>query len=193
MAAPGDLFALLPDPTVAAGRVRRRRIRCRNPLCRRWVYVDRAVYGYGEDCAETRGLVVHRWKLTDHGQEGPNLFTHPQPWRSPVSGIRRFTVSPDGGSIAAEGVRFSDGTVVVKQAEVDKPDIYKAGTVVAGKVTDGEVPNKLISKDYGDREITLTWLDTAPAAGNVPAAMQPAGLLAEQADAEAAAAEDADK
>jgi hypothetical protein len=190
MADPGDLLALIPHPArVAAQRVRRARIRCRNPLCRRWVFVDRAVYGYGEDCAEAAGLLVRRWKLTDHGQEGPSLFTPSATFGgSPMSGVRRFLVRPDGGSVAAEGVLFTDGGAAVNQTETDKIDVYKPGTVVAGKIANGECPDKLVSRDYGDRALALEWLDAAPV-DNVPAAMQPAGLRAEQADAEAEAAE----
>lgn len=66
----GDLLGLAEPPRTRG----RRRVRCRNPLCLRWVYVDRLVCGYGEDCAEERGLVVHRGRRADPGQSGWDLL-----------------------------------------------------------------------------------------------------------------------
>lgn len=70
----GDLLGMADPVPRARLRAGRRQVPCRNPLCRRWVYVDRAVYGYGEDCAETLGLVVHRGRCNNPGQTGPDLL-----------------------------------------------------------------------------------------------------------------------
>ncbi|MFI7608893.1 hypothetical protein ACIBTV_27785 [Micromonospora sp. NPDC049366] len=69
----GDLLGLpTPPPARARRRGGRRRVRCRH--CGRWVYVDRLVYGYGEDCAETLGLTVDRRRGADTGQTGRDLL-----------------------------------------------------------------------------------------------------------------------
>lgn len=58
----GDLLGVATPPRPRG----RRRLR--------WVYVDRLVCGYGEDCAEERGLIVHRGRRTHPGQSGPDLL-----------------------------------------------------------------------------------------------------------------------
>lgn len=62
----GDLLGVAPSP--------RLQVPCRNPRCRRPVYVDRAVYGYGEDCAESIGLIVRRSRADGTEQTGPDLL-----------------------------------------------------------------------------------------------------------------------
>lgn len=117
-----DLGDLLGIPAAPFVRRRPPRRRCRN--CRRWVYVDNLVDGYGPECAAARGLVVRRWRLrTPHTapQFGDDLFTA-QPGRTAVmSTMRRFELHRDtdvigvtGEGVVAEGVLWSDGTVTVR-------------------------------------------------------------------------------
>jgi hypothetical protein len=108
----GDLLGLAPDPfPVARRRAARDQRRCRN--CRRWVFVDRLVYGLGEECAEAAGLVVHRWKFPRTEQSGPDLL---DTLEEPVPLPRRFLIrhaSDRPARTLAEGVVFSDGAAVV--------------------------------------------------------------------------------
>jgi hypothetical protein len=158
----GDLLALGPDLETIR-RAQRRRVRCRNPRCRRWVYVDRAVFGYGEDCAEELGLVVHRWKLTDHGQAGPTLL---DTLEAPMSLPRRFLLRAAGATVA-EGVIFTDGAAVVYRHPATGEhssnrhfDRYPVGTVVAGRLAAGEIPRAIVplAGNAGD-ELALEWVD----------------------------------
>lgn len=71
----GDLLGLPADPFPAARRrAARGQVPCRNPWCGRPVFVDRAVYGYGEGCAEQLGLVVHRHRTGAPVQTGRDLL-----------------------------------------------------------------------------------------------------------------------
>lgn len=88
-----DLGDLLDLPPQALG-VGRQQLPCRYPGCGRLVYVDRAVYGYGEDCAEKLGLVVHRGRCNNPGQTGPDLLDELDAMARTVPGVCRAPALP---------------------------------------------------------------------------------------------------
>lgn len=170
MADLGDLPGLTRELfPAAARRARRPRVRCRNPRCRRWVYADRAIYGYGEDCAEELGLIPHRWKLTDHGQGQTLLDT----LEVPVTAPRRFLLRHDAVTVA-EGVLFSDGAVALYTLPTEGTgpsgnrhfDRYPVGTTVAGRLARSEIPRLLVPELGKDADLVIEWLDPPPAGGS---------------------------
>lgn len=166
----GDLLGLAPDPAPAATRrarrARRARVRCRNPRCRRWVYVDRAVFGYGEDCAVELGLVVHRWRLADHGQVGPDLL---DTLEASVTAPRRFVLRI-GRRDVAEGMIFSDGAAVVYQPGVGRRiDRYPVGSSVGRKLAAGQASRLIVPEAVDGVDVDVVWLDTDPAGPAGPA------------------------
>lgn len=114
-----DLYGqadLFPDATRQARRARRR---CRNPNCDRWVYVDRAVFGYGENCAEDLGLIPPT-RHPGHGQTGPDLFTTAQ--EDTVMHNLKVTedhqagtpqITPAGGRILLRGSETETGAALL--------------------------------------------------------------------------------
>jgi hypothetical protein len=130
------------------------------------VYLDRAVFGCGTDCAETLGLVVRRWRFAPAPpQPGPTLLdlledhmTHP----------RRFLLAHDGVTVA-EGVVFSDGAAIVYRLPTEGHpsgnhlyDRYPAGTAVAGRLGRADPPARIVRVPNDNAKITFEWLDPYP-------------------------------
>lgn len=113
------LPGLQPAPGPAtAGRARRR---CRNPECRRWVFLDRAIFGFGRCCAAHLRVTAPRWAPIAQDNE-PDLFTEAHMHDHP----RRFLLLDTGRSVLAEGVQFSDGGGVVYRLDQRKYATFDA-------------------------------------------------------------------
>jgi hypothetical protein len=169
----GDLLTLAPDLFPTAPR-RRPRLPCANPTCPRLVYVDRAIFGFGEDCAEARGLIPHRWRLPrpDRRQTGPDLFTPPHPEvpmpDMPYIPFRRFRLDRDDQP-PVEGIQFSDGTIVLHY-----PAVQETLAFDPDRVADQGLPESLAIAAPGGPH--LIWIDPDPE----PAPPGPPGTPAPQ-------------
>lgn len=78
-----------PLPDLPAKSRRRAKTRCANPACNRPVYTDRLIFGLGRCCAENRGYLIRRWRLTANPHpEAPTLFDIPKDIMEPFPQIR---------------------------------------------------------------------------------------------------------